>query len=233
MNFTLIELLVVIAIIAILAAMLLPALNRARDKARSIDCLNKEKQLSLMLIGYMDEYNGQLRSHKGIASWNQAWFYLYHKDGVSGFTSATDSECNTLAKKIAVCPSVLATTSNADVADTYALPAIHHSSGVVPMSRYKQPTVMLLLGEAYNDLWGNFPVMSGNKDSNVGQFALGHGNQSNVIFLDGHASAMTIGKMIQEVKIPRYVSTDLEEQSVAGGWIIPAGYKAGTGIWSN
>lgn len=107
-GFTLIELLVVVAIIAVLVAVLLPALNQARATAKTVTCMSNLKQIGTAMLMYADEHHGwtpRIFEDALPTGYGPEDFYWYERLGSQGVFSEDSADPNDPAQSVLVCPS--------------------------------------------------------------------------------------------------------------------------------
>jgi prepilin-type N-terminal cleavage/methylation domain-containing protein/prepilin-type processing-associated H-X9-DG protein len=216
--FTLIELLVVIAIIAILASMLLPALNQAREKGREATCKGNMKSLHQYLINYVDSNNDWIlpaRDSDLVYATQKQWDSHFVVNDLKLVTAGrTPQSLRDTQKqfKVLLCPGsphVYETIFNAYNYTTYTMnhafgyyphtspeefPARNDSSKKIKADIRKitsvpRPGAVAVFGEGPRDYRSAVNVYFSSGNYYFTYLGYPHGNRANFVFLDGHMSS--------------------------------------------
>jgi prepilin-type N-terminal cleavage/methylation domain-containing protein/prepilin-type processing-associated H-X9-DG protein len=189
--FTLIELLVVIAIIAILAGLLLPALSRAKESARSIQCLSQSRQLSLAVRLYADDHGDEFprSQHSAFTHGQLTWGRALAPQLGSDPTHWTN-----LLRSLYRCPSDRLTNGWSYGLNVYfelgpdddyeGKPQTWRRTGTVP-----HPSTTILFAENTSSADHIMPNFWTSAQDAVDVASRRHGRNSNYAFVDGHGEA--------------------------------------------
>ena len=237
-NFTLIELLVVIAIIAILAAMLLPALNNARERGRRTKCLGNVRQIGSGIAQYALDCNDYIiprdPNFGNMHTWVQGliiWGYL-GKGNFNGSLTTSYSVQTTKPAGVFACPSASGDYEGEKAANS--LTTTHYGlsyfvggwcspSATTNMARktsqYRFPSKVMALGEKK---WGPtdcYVVSPYSGSGNIFNGMIRHNAYGNFLFFDFHAEGRTAKHVPCENSGEYYSATcSLDERNKSAFW---------------